>query len=57
MPSPAGMIHDGGKEAPEKVAELDRRYDEVMAAARSEYEYEPSSEYVLSLSGWSGLVL
>ncbi len=51
------MIHDGGKEAPEKVAELDRRYDEVMAAARSEYEYEPSSEYVLSLSGWSGLVL
>lgn len=38
-------IHDGGKEAPEKAAELDRRYDEIMATARSEYEYEPPSEY------------
>ena len=38
-------IHDGGKEAPEKAAELDRRYDEIMAAAKAEYEYEPPSEY------------
>ena len=38
-------IQDGGKESPEKVAGLDRRYDEVMAAAESEYEYEPPSEY------------
>lgn len=38
-------IQDGGKEAPEKAAELDRRYDEIMATARSEYEYEPPSEY------------
>ena len=38
-------IHDGGEEAPEKVAELDRRYDEIMATAKSEYEYEPPSEY------------
>ena len=37
-------IHDGGEEAPEKVAE-DRRYDEIMAPAKSEYEYEPHSEY------------
>lgn len=38
-------IHDGGEETPEKVAELDRRYDEIMATAKSEYEYEPPSEY------------
>lgn len=38
-------IQDGGKEAPEKAAELDRRYDEIMAAAKSEYEYEPPGEY------------
>lgn len=38
-------IHDGGKEAPEKAAELDRRYDEIMSTAGSEYEYEPPSEY------------
>ena len=38
-------IQDGGKEAPEKVTELDRRYDEIMAAAKAEYEYEPPSEY------------
>lgn len=38
-------IHDGGKEAPEKVTELDRRYDEILAAAKAEYEYEPPSEY------------
>ena len=38
-------IHDGGKEAPEKADELDRRYDEIMATAKSEYEYEPPSEY------------
>ena len=38
-------IHDGGEEAPEKVAELDRRYDGIMATAKSEYEYEPPSEY------------
>ena len=34
-------IHGGGKEAPEKADELDRRYDEIMATAKSEYEYEP----------------
>ena len=38
-------IHDGGKEEPEKAAELDRRYDEIMAAAKAEYDYEPPSEY------------
>lgn len=38
-------IQDGGEEASEKAAELDRRYDEIMAAAKSEYEYEPPSEY------------
>lgn len=38
-------IHDGGKEAPEKAAGSDRRYDEIMAAAKSEYEDEPPSEY------------
>ena len=38
-------IQDGMEEAPEKVTELDRRYDEIMATAKSEYEYEPPSEY------------
>ncbi len=38
-------IHDGGKEAPGKTAGLERRYDEIMAAAKSEYEYGPTSEY------------
>ena len=38
-------IHDGRQEASEKAAELDRRYDEIMAAAKSEYEYEPPGEY------------
>lgn len=38
-------IQDGGEEASEKAAESDRRYDEIMAAAKSEYEYEPPSEY------------
>ena len=38
-------MHDGGEEVPEKAAELDRRYDEIMETAKSEYEYEPPSEY------------
>ena len=38
-------VHNGGAEAPGKVAELDRRYDEIMARAKSEYEYEPPGEY------------
>ena len=38
-------IQDGGEEVPEKAAGLDRRYDEIMATAKSEYEYEPPSEY------------
>ena len=31
--------------APEKVAEFDKRYDELLEMARKEYEYEPPSEY------------
>ena len=38
-------IQDGGEEMPERVTELERRYDEIMATAKSEYEYEPPSEY------------
>ena len=37
-------VHNGEAEAPEKAAELDRRYDEIMARAKSEYEYEPPGE-------------
>ena len=38
-------IHDRGEEEPEKAAELLRRYDEITAKAKEEYEYEPPSEY------------
>ena len=30
---------------PEKVAEFDKRYDELLEMARIEYEYEPPSDY------------
>ena len=30
---------------PEKVAEFDRRYDDLLEMARREYEYEPPSDY------------
>lgn len=38
-------VHDRGEEEPEKAAELLRRYDEIIAKAEEEYEYEPPSEY------------
>lgn len=37
-------VHNGEAQAPEKATELDLRYDEIMARAKSEYEYEPPSE-------------
>jgi hypothetical protein len=30
---------------PDMVAELERRYDEILAIAKAEYEYEPPSKY------------
>lgn len=38
-------IHDGGEEEPERAAGLLQRYDEIIAKAKEEYEYEPPSEY------------
>ena len=38
-------VHNGGEEDLGKVAGLDRRYDEVIATAETEYENEPPSEY------------
>lgn len=37
--------HAGGEEEPEKAAGLLQRYDEIIAKAREEYEYEPPSGY------------
>lgn len=36
-------VHAGAPEDPVKVEEFDRRYDEIMAQAAEEYEYEPPS--------------
>jgi hypothetical protein len=36
---------DPDKIAPEKVEEFIRRYDEILKAAKAEYEYEPPSDY------------
>lgn len=40
-------VHAGEAEDPAKVEEFDRRYDEIMAQAAEEYEYEPPSEYFM----------
>ena len=38
-------VQNGGEEDLEKAAGLDRRYDEAIATAETEYENEPPSEY------------
>lgn len=38
-------VREGGKEMPEKVDELELRYDEIMEKAKTEYEDEPPGEY------------
>jgi hypothetical protein len=39
-----GLDKDDGRD-PDRVAEFEVKYDEILAIAQKEYEYEPPSKY------------